>query len=260
MSSSRRDFLSWISSTATTAVLASCADARPGVAAAAPPPAPPRIEALAFDAFVLFDPRPITALADQLFPGKGAELVNAWRVRQFDYSWLRCVAGHYKDFWQVTGDALAFAAGMLRLPLDREKRDRLLDAHLALRAWPDVAPALRELRRSGRRLAILSNWSPNMLAAGIEAASLRGYFDHVISTDQVQSYKPDPRAYRLAMDTFQLDLPRIGFVASSGWDAAGSRWFGYRTFWVNRPGLPPDALGAEAHTTVADAAELVKVL
>jgi 2-haloacid dehalogenase len=40
-----------------------------------------RIKALAFDAFPIFDPRPVFALAEQLFPGKGAELSNVWRIR-----------------------------------------------------------------------------------------------------------------------------------------------------------------------------------
>jgi 2-haloacid dehalogenase len=53
----------------------------------------PTIKAIAFDAFTTFDPRPIVALAEQLFPQKGAALGNAWRTRQFEYTWLRSV-GH----------------------------------------------------------------------------------------------------------------------------------------------------------------------
>jgi 2-haloacid dehalogenase len=43
------------------------------------------IAAIAFDGFVIFDPRPVGALADELFPGRGAELTNAWRTRQAPY-------------------------------------------------------------------------------------------------------------------------------------------------------------------------------
>ena len=53
----------------------------------------PTIKALAFDAFPLFAPRPVFALVEQLFPGKGADLSNAWRVRQFEYQWLRALSG-----------------------------------------------------------------------------------------------------------------------------------------------------------------------
>ena len=45
-----------------------------------------------------------------MFPGKGAELSNAWRTRQFEYTWLRTMSGRYADFWHVTEEALIFAA------------------------------------------------------------------------------------------------------------------------------------------------------
>ena len=53
----------------------------------------PRFKAMAFDAFPVFDPRPIAALAETAFPGRGAEVINLWRIRQFEYTWLRTVAG-----------------------------------------------------------------------------------------------------------------------------------------------------------------------
>ncbi len=39
-----------------------------------------RYRAVVFDGFPIFDPRPVFALAERLFPGKGAELSNAWRA------------------------------------------------------------------------------------------------------------------------------------------------------------------------------------
>jgi 2-haloacid dehalogenase len=39
----------------------------------------PPFQAIAFDAFPIFDPRPVFGLAETLFPGKGAEFSNAWR-------------------------------------------------------------------------------------------------------------------------------------------------------------------------------------
>src|SRR5437763_745094 len=73
------------------------------------------IKAVAFDAFPIFDPRPVFALAEEIFPGKGADLSNAWRTRQFEYTWLRSTGRHYADFWKVTEDALVFAANTLQI-------------------------------------------------------------------------------------------------------------------------------------------------
>jgi 2-haloacid dehalogenase len=65
---------------------------------------PPPFKAIAFDAFPIFDPRPVFGLAETLFPGKGVEFSNAWRTRQFEYQWLRALSGRYADFWQTTED------------------------------------------------------------------------------------------------------------------------------------------------------------
>src|SRR5262249_2581754 len=73
------------------------------------------IKALAFDAFPIFDPRPVFTLCETLFPGKGTELSNAWRTRQFEYTWLRAMSQRYADFWQITKDSLVYAAKLTKV-------------------------------------------------------------------------------------------------------------------------------------------------
>lgn len=64
-----------------------------GSALASPSPsAAARVQAIAFDAFAIFDPRPVFALAEELFAGKGTALSQAWRTRQFEYTWWRTTA------------------------------------------------------------------------------------------------------------------------------------------------------------------------
>jgi 2-haloacid dehalogenase len=46
------------------------------------------------------------------------------------------------------------------------------------------------------------------------------------STDMVRAYKPDPRAYRMAIDGLKLQREEIAFAAFGGWDAAGAKVFG----------------------------------
>jgi 2-haloacid dehalogenase len=209
-----------------------------------------KIKAIAFDAFTTFDPRPIFALAEKLFPNKGADLSNVWRTRQFEYTWLRSVSQRYADFWKVTEEALVFAANLLKLDLSADKRAQLMEACLALKAYPDVRPALESLKHAGIRLAFLSNMTLKMLDAAIKSSGLEDMFEFLLSTDKVQTYKPDPRAYQMGLDAFGLQRSEMLFAAFGGWDAAGAKWFGYPTFWVNRLHLPveeldvtPDAIG-----------------
>ena len=217
----------------------------------------PQFKAIAFDAFPIFDPRPVFGLAETLFPGKGADLSNAWRTRQFEYQWLRALSGRYADFWQTTEDALVFAAKMLKLDLTPEKREQLMNAYLGLKAWPDVPSALSSLKETGVRLAFLSNMTTKMLVAGIKNSGLDGIFEHVLSTDQIRAYKPDPRAYQMAIDAFKLRREEIIFAAFAGWDAAGAKWFGYPTFWVNRLNLPAEELGVSPDAIGRDLTDLV---
>ena len=202
------------------------------------------IKAIAFDAFPIFDPRPIFALVEKLFPGKGKELSNAWRTRQFEYQWLRALSGQYVDFWQATEEGLIFAAKQLKLEMNAEKRERLMNAYLNLKPWPDVIPALKLLKSENIRLAFLSNMTPHMLNTNMHQSGLDEFFEHVISTDSAKTYKPDPRAYQLGVDTLKLRREEIAFAAFAGWDVAGAKWFGYPTFWVNRAGFPGEELGA----------------
>ena len=214
------------------------------------------IKAIAFDAFPILDPRPVFALAEQLFPGKGTELSNVWRTRQFEYQWLRALSGRYVDFWQATDDALVFAAKMLKLDLTAEKRRQLMEAYLKLKAWPDAVPALRSLKKAGLRLAFLSNATPKILDTGIKNSGLDGIFEHVLSTDAIKTFKPDPRAYQMGIDAFKLKAEEILFAAFAGWDAAGAKSFGYPTFWVNRLNLPAEEFGVVPDAIGKDMADL----
>jgi 2-haloacid dehalogenase len=206
-----------------------------------------RVEAVLFDALAVFDARPVGALAEQLFPGRGAELAATWRARQFEYAWLRVLSGDYADFWRCTEDALRYAAAAaVRLDVGPAQREQLLHAFLELRPWPDVPAALDSLRGAGVRLGLLSNFTPAMLDASVRTSGLDGVFEHAVSTDRARTYKPDPRAYQLGVEALRLPRERIVFAAFAGWDAAGAKRFGYPTYWVNRLQAPAEELDAPA--------------
>jgi 2-haloacid dehalogenase len=217
-----------------------------------------KIRAIAFDGFPVIDVRPVFAKVEEMFPGKGQELSNAWRIRQFDYTWLRTMGGHYVDFWQVTQESLVFAAKMLKIDLSAGQRDQLMQSYLGLKAWPDVAPALQQLKAAGIRMAFLSNFTDAMLDAAVRNSGLESFFEGHLSTDKVSVFKPDPRAYQMGVDAFGFRKEEIAFAAFAGWDAAGAKWFGYPTFWVNRLNLPVEELGVAPDGIGAGLGDLVK--
>lgn len=158
----------------------------------------------------------------------------------------------------MTEDAAIFAARAMKLDLTTEKRARLTSAYLALTPWPDAADALRRLKAAGLRIVALGNFSETMLRANIDRAGLTELLDALISTEARSVYKPDPRAYELAMDRLKLSKDEILFAAFGGWDAYGAKSFGYTTYWVNRFGAPAETLGLEADDSSADLRGLLK--
>lgn len=215
------------------------------------------IKAAVIDALVIFDPRPIFAMVNKMFPTHGGHLNRLWRSRQYEYQWLRALADQYVDYWQATEQALEFATQQLDLKLSIAKRELLMNMYLNLKPWPDVLNALTALKRADIRLALLSNMTPQMLNTNINNSRIGMYFEHIISTDQAQTYKPDSVAYQLSLDAFELSRDEIVFAAFSGWDVAGARWFGHPTFWVNRGEFKPETLQANAHGTGSTLDDLI---
>ena len=180
-----------------------------------------KIKAIAFDGLAVFDVRPVAALAEQVFPGRGEEMSALWRTRQFEYTWLRTLGRQYADFLQVTEEALVFSCKSLKLELTKADSDRLMQSYLELKAWPDALAALKGLKASGLRMAFLSNFTAAMLDQAVKNSGLEGIFEDHLSTDRVRAFKPDPQAYGMAMTAFGLRKEEIAFAAFGGWDAVG---------------------------------------
>lgn len=218
-----------------------------------------QIKALAFDAYgTLFDVASVLSLCEELFPGKGPELTQMWRTKQLEYSWLRSLMGRYKDFSHITESALVFSSKALQLSLSAATRERLMDAYLHLKPFPEVPAALKAL--SGLNLAIFSNGSPKMLEGVVKNAGLENVFTDIISVDPAQIFKPSPHAYELSVKILGLEKSAIGFVSSNCWDALGGKSFGFRTFWINRTGAPVDELGFQPDAQLKTLAELPALL
>jgi len=240
--------------------LGAAASAFAGATARGVPALAPTIKAVAFDGFAIFDPRPVFRLAEELFPGHGEELSNQWRTRQFEYTWLRNSMHLYADFWQVTQDALNYAAQQSKLELTAGKSGQLMSAYLRMKPWSDAVAVLETLRKRGLRLALLANLTPAMMRSCVTGSGLETVFEFELSTDNVKAFKPDPAAYAMGTEAFHLQKHEILFAAFGGWDAVGARAFGYTTYWVNKEARPAEQLGITADATHSDLVSLPNFL
>jgi 2-haloacid dehalogenase len=179
-----------------------------------------------------------------------------WRGKQLEYTWTHTLAGRYVDFWTLTERALDFSFARFA-SVDQALKPKLLDAYLTLDAFADARAVLHDLKRRGETAAILSNGSPKMLAAAVEAAKIGADLDAVLSVDTIRIYKPRPEVYAMVTERFKLTPADVVFVSSNRWDVMGAAAFGFRTAWVNRAKLPeeygpaPDAVLADLNGLMA---------
>jgi 2-haloacid dehalogenase len=193
-----------------------------------------------FDAYgTLFDLNAAVARHRAAVGPDADRFSEMWRQKQIEYTWNHTLTGNYLNFWTLTQRALDYC--FERFPsVDRKLRQSLLDAYFKLDAYPDAQSVLRELKSRGDRAAILTNGSPDMVGAAVEAAGLKGLLEIVLSVDAVKMFKTRPETYTLVTKHFACKPADVVFVSSNRWDAFGATSFGFRTVWVNRAKAPDE--------------------
>jgi 2-haloacid dehalogenase len=125
----------------------------------------------------------------------------------------------------------------------------IIDKYLQLDLYPDALPALSSLK--GRKLAILSNGSPDMLNTLVANTGLDSILDATISVDAKKVFKPSPDAYTLIESTLGIGPHEVLFVSSNPWDACGAKSFGLNVAWIERVAPEAMALACVDNETVA---------
>ncbi|WNJ98420.1 haloacid dehalogenase type II [Thalassospiraceae bacterium LMO-JJ14] len=208
------------------------------------------IDACVFDAYgTLFDVAAAASHCQEELGDKWAPLAQTWREKQLQYTWLRSLMHEYVPFWQITQDSLDYALALHGVE-NADLRQKLLDIYFELDAYPEVPSVLAVLKAGGKKVATLSNGSPDMLNAAVNNAKLD--LDAVSSVDRIGIYKPDPRIYQMSCDDLDVPKERICFMSSNAWDAWAAANFGFQVVWVNRFNQPPERLPGEIREMISD--------
>jgi 2-haloacid dehalogenase len=197
------------------------------------------IKAVVFDAYgTLYDIQSVAAVTEQAFPGYGEIITQIWRIKQLEYTWLRSLMRRYEDFSVVTRESLAYTLRILGRKADDGAFERIMEKYLHLDLYPDAAAALAAMR--GRKLAILSNGSTDMLNALVRNSGLNQVLDATISVDSKKIFKPSPEAYTLIESRLGVSSADVLFVSSNPWDVCGAKAFGLNVAWIER--VTPEAM------------------
>lgn len=210
------------------------------------------IKAYVFDAYgTLFDVHSAVARHFDKVGESPARVSEVWRNKQLEYTWVRTGMKRYKDFWQLTDEALDFALSAVP-GSNPDCKQTLMDAYLSLDCYQEVPAVLKTLQEKGFKTAILSNGSPKMLSAAVENASLTSLLDDQFSVDTLQLFKTDASTYAMVTETYGILPSEVAFQSSNRWDIAGARAYGFECNWINRTNQPDEYDDLSPNKVLAD--------
>lgn len=116
--------------------------------------------------------------------------------------------------------------------LDEAAIDHLNRAWHRLDPWPDVVPGLARLKQA----YIIAPLSNGNVALMVNLAKQGGLpWDVILGAEVARAYKPDPAAYRNAVDLLDLDPSQCLMVAAHNDDLVAAAATGMKTAFVARP-------------------------
>lgn len=209
-------------------------------------------KAYVFDAYgTLFDVHSAVSRHFDIVGENPARVSEVWRNKQLEYTWVRTTMNQYKDFWELTSQALDFA--LAATPgSNLECKQVLMDAYLSLDCYSEVPAVLEKLKHQGFKTAILSNGSPKMLSSAVEHAGLSDLLDDQFSIDDIKIFKADAATYQMVTSKYDMKPEEIAFQSSNRWDIAGAAAFGFSCHWINRTKQPDEYLDLSPRKIIAD--------
>ena len=218
-----------------------------------------KIKAIIFDAYgTLFDVNSAAEKCKEKLGDKWEGFANYWRTTQLEYTWLRSLMRRHKDFWQITEDSLDKSMNFYNI--DNSMRSELLNLYKVLSPFTEAKDALKKLKQSNYKLAILSNGTPDLLNELVVSNQLKDIFDDIFSVEEAGIFKPDSKVYDLPINKYNIEKNEVLFLSANTWDVSGAGNYGYNTVWVNRNNNIFDKLDFEPNKQISNLSELLDLI
>ncbi|MCU1307670.1 MAG: haloacid dehalogenase, type [Acidobacteriaceae bacterium] len=138
----------------------------------------------------------------------------------------------YQLYRNILADVMRELGVLYNIVWNDAEAASLADSIPDWQPYPDTVHALGRLK-SKYKLAIISNIDDDLFAHS--ARHLQVPFDHVITAQQVGSYKPSHRNFETTLKRIGLPKEKVLHVAESIYhDVVPAQALGIHTVWVNR--------------------------
>ena len=190
---------------------------------------------LAFDVYgTLIDTQGVTAKLQEVVADKATEFARVWRDKQLEYAFRRGLMQNYENFAVCTRHALDYTCSLYKLPLTEEQRRQLLEAYRVLPPFDDVQDALSRLALAGYRMYAFSNGSEEAVETLLKTAGIRNFFQGLVSTDDLKSFKPSPAVYAHFLRKAHAAGAEAWLISGNPFDVIGAISMGMHAAWVRR--------------------------
>ena len=98
-----------------------------------------------------------------------------------------------------------------------------------VRPFQGILEAVSSLDNAGLRLGVVTSKAQVGLSRGLEVSGLSGFFQALVSIDEVSNYKPHPEPVQKALDLLKSDAETTVFIGDSPHDMAAGHAAGVLT-------------------------------
>lgn len=201
----------------------------------------PKIKAVFFDFMgtcLNWELSIVAALPSQIPKPTRSALAIEWRHDYFDYNARRLADGLPPEDIDIsmrnTLDVLLGkpAHKQWKDHFDQDAYDRVIRAWHDMSAWPDVAPAIKQLKSLGYEVFVFANGTTRLQLDLCRSSGLE--FDMLFSSQLLGHIKPDRRSYLKVLDVLKYRPEETVMVACHAYDNRGAKAVGMRTVYVRR--------------------------
>lgn len=190
---------------------------------------------LAFDVYgTLINTSGILNSLEKMVGLKANIFMDTWRNKQLEYSFRRGLMNAYTDFSVCTRDALDFTCKLVKVNLNKNQKEALLDEYSFLPLFDDVKDGLDNLKIDGHKIYAFSNGSSEALNKLLWNAKIKETFDGIISVDGIRTFKPSPLVYEYFNQQTNSKKSASWLISSNSFDVIGAISYGMQAAWLQR--------------------------
>ncbi len=159
--------------------------------------------------------------------------LEVWFGRMLHAAAALTLAGAFAPFPEIA--AATLRSVLAQLGLDPRRAGEVVASLGELDPYPDAEEALQRLTDAGVPVVALTNGTEQNTRRLLERAGLAAHFQAIVTTAEVEVYKPHRAVYERAVQ--RLGAAAAGdvtLVAAHAWDVAGARSAGLDAIWISR--------------------------